>query len=69
MSRFCWQMNFAFDDAHSLTSHRPVVKPVAMETQPASRTLTGIDDGVSVGETTGRQKAPADEMHSKTLTK
>lgn len=69
MAWFCWQINFAFDDAHSLTSHRPVVKPVAMETQPASRTLTGIDDGVSVGETTGRQKAPADETRSNALTK
>lgn len=57
--RWLWrQMNFAFDDAHSLASHRPVAKPVAMETHPSPWTLTGIDnEGASVGEMTGRQKA------------
>lgn len=60
---FCRQMNLALDDAHSLTSHRPVAKPVAMETHPSSRMLTGIDNKASVGEITGRQKAAADETH------
>lgn len=38
------QMNFALDDAQSLTSHRPVAEPVAMETQPPW-TVTEIDEG------------------------